>query len=59
MSPDDEACIAWLDGALERAFEDGKPGLWAYLQVVMEEVYEVYFEMQGGPSIMTYPTEGV
>lgn len=35
---DSETCLAWLDGALMRAFEDGKPELWAYLEAVMEEV---------------------
>ena len=56
MSPDNETCLAWLDGAPGRAFEDGKPELWAYLEAVMEEVH---FEMQGGLSVVPYPTEGV
>ena len=57
MSVDNEACLAWLDGALGRAFEDGKPELWAYLEAVMEEVL---FEMRGSPAkVVTYPAEGV
>jgi len=35
---DNEACLTWLDGALGQAFEQGKPQLWAYLEVVLEEV---------------------
>ena len=56
MSVDNEACLAWLDGALGWAFEYGKPELWAYLEAVMEEVL---FEMRGGPSVVTYPAKGV
>ncbi len=56
MSVDNEACLAWLDGALVRAFEDGKPELWAYLEVVMEEVL---FEMEVSLSVVTYSAEGV
>jgi hypothetical protein len=58
LSVDNEACLAWLDGALGRAFEDGKPELWAYLEAVMEKGY---FEMQGGGTakVVTYPAEGV
>ena len=54
MSVDNEACVAWLDGALRRALEDGKPELWAYLEAVMEEVY---FETQDDPSVVTHPAE--
>jgi len=35
---DNEACLAWLDGALEHALENRKPELYAYLEAVMEEV---------------------
>jgi hypothetical protein len=57
LSQDNEACLAWLDGALERAFEDGKPELWAYLEAVMEEVH---FEMEGSPAeVVTYHAEGL
>ncbi len=56
MSPDNEACLTWLDSALGQAFEDGRPELWAYLEVVMEEVL---FEMEVSPSVVTYSAEGV
>ena len=39
---DNQACLTWLDGALEHAFENRKPELYAYLEAVMEEVL---FEM--------------
>ena len=43
---DNEACLRWLDDALEQAFERRKPRLYAYLEVVLEEVlFEV--ELQG------------
>ena len=35
---DNEACLAWLDGALEYALETRKLELYAYLEVVMEDV---------------------
>ena len=56
MSPDNEACLTWLDRALGQAFEDGRPELWAYLEAVMEEVL---FEMKGSPSVVICPAEGV
>ena len=43
---DNEACLTWLDGALEQAFERRKPELWAYLEAVMDEVV---FEMESEP----------
>jgi hypothetical protein len=33
-----EVCLAWLEGALEQAFENRQPELRAYLEAVMEEV---------------------
>jgi hypothetical protein len=43
---DNEASLKWLDDALEQAFERRKPWLYAYLEVVLEEVlFEV--ELQG------------
>ena len=33
-----EACVKWLDSALEQAFERRKSRLYAYLEVVLEEV---------------------
>ncbi len=35
---DNEACLRWLDDALEQAFERRKPRLYAYLEVVVEKV---------------------
>jgi hypothetical protein len=35
---DNEACLAWLDRALEYALETRKLELYAYLEVVMEDV---------------------
>ncbi len=42
-----EACLEWLDGALQGAFERRKPKLWAYLEAVMDEVM---FEIETGRS---------
>ena len=35
---DNEACLKWLDSALEQAFERRESRLHAYLEVVLEEV---------------------
>ncbi len=35
---DNEASLAWLDGAFEQAFEQRRTQLLAYLEAVMEEV---------------------
>ena len=35
---DNESCLTWLDGALEQAIKRRKPGLYAYLEAVLEEV---------------------
>jgi hypothetical protein len=43
VSMDNEARLAWLEGALGYAFEQRKPELWAYLEAVMDEVL---FEME-------------
>ena len=40
---DDTATLAWLEEALRQAFELRRPGLWAYLEAVLEEVL---FEME-------------
>ncbi len=42
VSEDNEAPLAWLEGALGYAFVQRKPELWAYLEAVMDEVL---FEM--------------
>ncbi len=43
VSADNEARLAWLEGALDYAFVQRKPELWAYLEAVMDEVL---FEME-------------
>ena len=40
---DNEKVLAWLEGALEHAFTQRRPELWAYLEAVLEEVL---FEME-------------
>jgi hypothetical protein len=35
---DNEAGLAWLEDALAYAFAHSRPELWAYLEVVMEDV---------------------
>ena len=42
VSMDTEARLAWLEGALDYAFVQRKPELWAYLEAVLDEVL---FEM--------------
>ena len=48
VSEDNEACLAWLEGALDYAYVQHKPELWAYLEAVMEEVL---FEIEHGPCL--------
>ncbi len=43
VSEDNEASLAWLEGALDYAFVQRKPEFWAYLEAVMDEVL---FEME-------------
>jgi hypothetical protein len=43
VSSDNEAMLAWLEGALEHAFARRSPELWTYLEAVM---YELLFEME-------------
>ena len=43
VSADNEARLAWLEGALDYAFVQRKPELWAYLEAVLDEVL---FEME-------------
>ena len=45
VSADNEARLAWLEGALDYAFVQRKPELWAYLEAVMDEVL---FEIENG-----------
>ncbi|MDQ4127753.1 MAG: hypothetical protein M3151_07385 [Actinomycetota bacterium] len=48
-SADNEACLEWLDDALNLAFEQRKPELWAYLEAVMDEVL---FETEPEPKMV-------
>jgi hypothetical protein len=43
MSVDTDASLAWLEGALDYAFVQHKPELWAYLEAVLDDVL---FEME-------------
>ena len=43
VSVDNEARLAWLEEALDYAFVQRNPDLWAYLEAVMDEVL---FEME-------------
>jgi hypothetical protein len=45
VSADNEARLVWLESALDYAFAQHKPDLWAYLEAVMDEVL---FEMENG-----------
>ena len=45
VSADNEAHLAWLESALDYAFVQHKPELWAYLEAVMDEVL---FEIENG-----------
>jgi hypothetical protein len=38
-----EKTLVWLEGALEYAFMERRPELWAYLEAVLDEVL---FEME-------------
>ena len=45
VSAENEACLAWLEGALGYAFVQRKPELWTYLEAVMDEVlFEIELE---------------
>jgi hypothetical protein len=48
VSADNEARLAWLEGALDYAFVQRKPELWAYLEAVIDEVL---FEMESSDSL--------
>ena len=56
MSPDNEVCFAWLEGALRQLRAEEQTNAVGYLEAVLEEVV---LEMKGGPSVVTYTTEGV
>jgi hypothetical protein len=50
VSVDNEARLAWLEGALDYAFVQRKPELWAYLEAVLEEVlFEIELEVPSLP----------
>jgi hypothetical protein len=60
VSEENEAHLAWLEGALNYAFVERKPELWDYLEAVMDEVL---FEVENGPlrsakseTLLPFPT---
>jgi hypothetical protein len=56
LSPDNEFCFAWLEGALRQLRAEEQTKVVGYLEAVLEEVV---LEMKGGPSVVSYRTEGV
>ncbi len=38
MSPDNEVCLAWLEGALQQLRPEGQTKVVSYLEAVLEEV---------------------
>ena len=57
MSPDNEACLAWLADALQRLRPEGQTKVVGYLEAALEEVI---FEMKkGGPSVVINSAEGI
>ena len=56
MSPDNEVCFAWLEGALRQLRAEEQTKVVGYLEAVLEEVV---LEMESGPSVVPYPAEGV
>jgi hypothetical protein len=56
LSPDNEVCLAWLEGALQRLRPEGQEKVVSYLEAVLEEVV---FEMKVTTSAVTYRPEGV
>jgi len=47
LSLDNEVCLAWLEGALQRLRPEGQKKVVGYLEAVLEEVV---FEMKMVPS---------
>jgi hypothetical protein len=57
---DNEACLRWLDCALQEAFEQRKPELWAYLEAVMDEVFfEIEAERSDRTQIARAPADAI
>jgi hypothetical protein len=56
LSPDNEVCLAWLEGALGQLRAEGQAKVVGYLEAVLEEVV---LEMEGGPSVVINSAEGV
>ena len=56
MSPDNEVCLAWLEGALGQLRAEGQAKVVGYLEAVLKEVV---LEMEGGPSVVINSAEGV
>ncbi len=50
IGTDNEKALAWLEAALDYAYVQQKPELWAYLEAVMDEVL---FEIELAPAYRT------
>jgi hypothetical protein len=48
LSMDNEACLAWLEGALQRLRPEGQKKVLGYLEAVLDEVV---FEMKAAPRL--------
>ena len=59
MSEDNEACIAWLEDALQQLRWEGPPKVVGYLEAVLEEVvFETKMVPGAYPRSVTYLTDG-
>jgi hypothetical protein len=58
LSTDNEVCLLWLEGALQRLRPEGQKKVVGYLEAVLEEiVFET--KMPPRPSGLTFRTEGL
>ena len=48
LSLDNEGCLAWLEGALQRLRPEGQKKVLGYLEAVLDEVV---FEMKTAPRL--------
>ena len=56
LNPDNEVCLAWLEGGLRQLRAEGQTKVVSYLESVLEEVL---LEMEGGPPSVTHHTKDV
>jgi hypothetical protein len=55
---DNQKTLVWLESALEYAFMERRPELWAYLEAVMEEVlFEMDEDIASKASLRVRTTE--